>query len=933
MHLIIAEKNIAAQRISEILSGKKKISNKKDGGVNQYIFDDTVTIGLRGHVVGVDFVDGYTNWRSVERPPRSLIEAGILKRPTEPSIVKIIQRLSKKADRVTIATDFDTEGELIGKEAYELVKAVNPDVPVDRAKFSAITNEEINNAFSKPAAIDFDLAAAGEARQVIDLIWGASLTRFISLTAKRSGANILSVGRVQSPTLALIVDREREIESFIPEPYWEIGLVTEKNKETFSAHHENGRFTDKTEAEKAYKSTKEPLTVLDVKEGSRIDRAPTPFDTTSYIVAAARIGLSAANAMRIAEELYMNGYISYPRTDNTIYPPSLNLNVILDTLEKSQFKKDVEWVKVNRRKVPTQGKKSSTDHPPIHPTGAATPEKLADSWKVYELIVRRFLATLSPDARWTTLKITMDASGEKYISTGSRLTEIGWRMVYPYSDAKDSILPEVKKGERLPILDLALDEKFTQPPARYSQSKLIQVMEELSLGTKSTRHEIIQKLISRKYIEGNPLKPTLVGRAVTDSLEAHAGEIARPEMTSSLEAAMEGIKTKKQTQDFVLKESRTMLSAVFDELEPNQEQIGKEIIGQTDEELTIGPCPVCGNDLRIKTKGGSQFIGCRGYPDCSFNLSLPGTMWGSAVRTKNVCEKHHLFHVLLVSKGARPWEIGCPLCSQIEQQNQFFEMMPSMTEDLRKKLIDLNIISISEMAKTDPAYLVKNLKCTPKVAGKLNLEAIEVLSLLRTRSECKKFMKQFVPPKRGRSHSKVMKGLTDAGLNSIDDIASSSVNVLKTIGLTDSEAESLYIEAVKSVNKAKMKEIGVSTTSLNKYQQAGFFTQELMLKCHPAYISLLTGVSIETIHKHQELIAQALSKSVPEKISKKKIEIGREELLSIPGIDEGDLAALYKLGIYNKETLITADNSKIKQLEIAPDRLKKIKSSILKHKN
>ncbi len=186
-------------------------------------------IGLRGHVVEVDFEPGYDNWRSATHPPRSLIHAGTIKRPTEKKIVSTLQKLARKADRVTIATDYDTEGELIGKEAYELVRAVNRDVPIDRARFSAITQEEITRAFAETRSLDFHLAAAGETRQVVDLVWGASLTRFISIAAKRGGGNILSVGRVQSPTLAMIVEREREIEAFVPETYWTVRLDTEKD--------------------------------------------------------------------------------------------------------------------------------------------------------------------------------------------------------------------------------------------------------------------------------------------------------------------------------------------------------------------------------------------------------------------------------------------------------------------------------------------------------------------------------------------------------------------------------------------------------------------------------------------------------------------------------------------------------------------------------
>lgn len=928
MHLIIAEKNIAANRIAQILSGKDKVSAKKEGGVNVYTFGDQTSIGLRGHVVEVDFVEGYTNWRSQERPPRSLIDAGTIKRPTEPAIVKLVQKIAKKANRVTIATDFDTEGELIGKEAYELVRAVNQKVPVDRARFSAITKEEIDRAFSNPTDIDFDLAAAGEARQVVDLIWGASLTRFISLAAKRGGANILSVGRVQSPTLAMIVDREKEIDSFIPEPYWEISLTTSKDGQPIEARHAEGRFTDVQLAQAAYAGTKDPLLVTEVKEGKRVDRAPTPFDTTQLIVAAARIGYSAANTMRVAEELYMNGFISYPRTDNTIYPPSLNLESILTTLEKSKFASDVAWVRKNKRKKPTEGKKSSTDHPPIHPSGVATPEQLGENWKLYELVVRRFLATLSPDAEWATMRIGLDASGQSYIATGSRLTEPGWRTVYPYSEAKDSLLPIVKTGEKLKIEDLNLEEKQTQPPPRFSQSKLIQVMEELGLGTKSTRHEVIQKLISRKYIEGTPLRPTLVGKAVVESLETHASTITKPDMTQKLEQAMEAIKTKNQSRDRVVDDSRKMLHEVFDELEPNEAVIGQEIMGQTDEELTIGPCPACGKDLRIRRKGGSQFIGCNGYPDCTCNISLPGTMWGSAVRTKNVCDIHQLFHVSLISKGARPWEMGCPLCQLIEQQKEHYAKMPSMTDAIQQKLIDAKIFSLYDLTRTEPAVLVKKIAVTNKQAETILTEANEVLDLIRQRSECKKFMKQFVPPKRGRSHTKVMKGFAELGINSIGDVAAASLESLKKSSLSEEEAKTLKDEAVSLIAKNRLREMGVPAISLKRYQEAGFTTPEIIASVHPAFLSLKAGISIETVVKHLLLITESLKMTGPVKISKKQLESGRLELLNIPGISESVLEQLYLAGIIDKKSLNGADIIKAaKACSLSKDLLKKLQTA------
>src|SRR5512136_387770 len=249
MHLIVAEKNISARRIAEILSAGRKLTEHKDAGVSTYSFGDTATVGLRGHVVEIDFEPGYSNWRSEQYTPRSLIDAKTIKIPTEKKIVALLQKLAKKADRITIATDFDTEGELIGKEAYELIRAANAKVPVDRARFSAITKGELQHAFSHTTELDFALAAAGEARQSIDLMWGASLTRFISLAARRGGQNILSVGRVQTPTLGMIVDREREIDAFVSEKYWLLSLETEKSGEIVEARHTHGRFHNKKDAE------------------------------------------------------------------------------------------------------------------------------------------------------------------------------------------------------------------------------------------------------------------------------------------------------------------------------------------------------------------------------------------------------------------------------------------------------------------------------------------------------------------------------------------------------------------------------------------------------------------------------------------------------------------------------------------------------------
>ena len=336
MELIITEKENAARRIAEILSEGSAQAERKNG-VNVYRWGSKRVMGLSGHVVGVDFPPEYSDWRDVE--PAELVDADVVKSATQENIVETLRFLARKAEEATIATDYDREGELIGKEAYELIRD-ETDVPVKRVRFSSITEREVRNAFANPDDIDFDLAAAGEARQIIDLVWGAALTRFLSLSARQLGNDFISVGRVQSPTLKLIVDREREIDAFDPEDYWEIFGDLTKGDESFEAQYfyeaddgtEAERVWDEESAEDAYEAIAgvDSATVTSVRRRTRTDDPPDPFNTTAFISAASSLGYSAQRSMSIAEDLYTAGYMTYPRTDNTVYPDDLEPDELLD---------------------------------------------------------------------------------------------------------------------------------------------------------------------------------------------------------------------------------------------------------------------------------------------------------------------------------------------------------------------------------------------------------------------------------------------------------------------------------------------------------------------------------------------------------------------------------------------------------------------------
>jgi DNA topoisomerase-1 len=568
--------------------------------------------------------------------------------------------------------------------------------------------------------VDYDLAASGEARQIIDLIWGAALTRFISKTGGRLGKEFLSVGRVQSPTLALIVDREKEIEAFSPEPYWEIYADLEKE---LRVQHAKGKIWDQTEVDQIVANLGPEGVVKSIEKKPRIDKPPTPFDTTSFISAASGIGFSAANAMRIAEWLYINGFISYPRTDNTVYPSSIDLKALMALFAKGAFALEAKEL-LKGKMVPTRGKRSTTDHPPIYPTSYAEKTELKEEqWTIYELVVRRFFATLAEQCAWEISSLNVDIGKEPFRASGARLIDAGWRAYYPYSKSEEHILPELKVGEHLAVLGHEVMAKETQPPARYGQGRLIKIMDELGLGTKSTRHDIISKLYARAYVHGNPMKPTNTAYAVVDTLEKYASAITKPEMTQTLEKDMTAISERKIKEAKVIDESREMLTSVFDELSKNEEEIGTSLRDGLRTDKIVGKCEKCGSDLIVRRgRRGSRFIGCSGYPNCRFTLPLP--KFGTLLVTDKECDKHHMNHVRIINKGKRPWDLGCPHCNFLEWQakksqeakpsNNGLTNIPGIGPKTLEKLAIAGIKTADDLLKAEVQNLVEKTGLSQK---------------------------------------------------------------------------------------------------------------------------------------------------------------------------------------------------------------------------
>ena len=751
MKLVVTEKNIAAQKIAELLgTGKPKADKVYSTPVYRFQCDgeDWVTIGLRGHILEPNFAPHLVyrkrgGWAAVDangemipadipsslpKPPFKkkkpftedgvelsawkmdslpyLVYAPIEKLPKEKDIIRSLKNLAKKADSIVIATDFDREGELIGADALSCIRQANETAPVSRARYSAITKQEINHAFQNLVDMDMDLASAGRSRQDIDLIWGAALTRYLTLVKFAGYGNVRSAGRVQTPTLALIVERERERLAFVPEDYWVIKGDFDNSEMEFSAPHSTARFKDEASAKAVMEHVQgqSRALVASIEKRTRTQQPPAPFNTTSLMAAASAEGISPARTMRIAESLYMDGYISYPRVDNTVYPASLDLAATVEKLAGNPaYAPYCKKLLAGGPLHATRGKQQTTDHPPIHPTNAATPDTLdASAYKLYNLIARRFLATLSGPATIEGTKVGLNVNGELFVARGDVLVKPGFREIYPYGQKKDEQLPALVEGAEIDFKGASLTKKQTEPPARYSQGKLIQEMEKRGLGTKSTRHSIIERLYTVKYVQNEPIEPSALGMAVCDALGSFAPHVTTPDMTAQLEREMDSIAQGKVTKDEVVMHSRNLLSDQLAELLPHSEEVKDALADAVAADAYVGKCPKCGKDLQLRAsqKTRSMFIGCAGWPDCDVTYPLPK---GKVESTETPCPVCGMPQIKVTPFRSKP-HMQCidPECPTNKEPDVVVGMCPVCKErGIESKMI----------ARKNPRTLKRSVTC------------------------------------------------------------------------------------------------------------------------------------------------------------------------------------------------------------------------------
>ncbi|MEM4707793.1 MAG: DNA topoisomerase I [Candidatus Anstonellales archaeon] len=552
--------------------------------------------------------------------------------------ISILEKLGKKADEVIIACDYDIEGSLIGYNVYRF--AVGGGKKLKRMKFSTLTPYELKEAFENLSEMDYGNVYAGEARHILDWYYGINLSRALMRAIGSAGGKgiTMSIGRVQGPTLEILVKREKEIRNFKPTPYWEIYA---KIKNVYFIH-EKEKFFDEKEADGARERTKKEGTVENVKKEEKKIPPNPPFDLTSLQLEASRVfGFSPSQTLQLAQSLYEASLISYPRTSSQKLPAKLGLQKIIERLkEQDEYREDAEKLLANKWLKPREGAKEDPAHPAIHPTGMKG-KVGGNEKKLYDLIVRRFLSCFAPFAVREVLSVRVDA-GEKYKAEGIKTRERGWIEFYPYAKIKDEELPDFKNGENVSIQKTEKKKKETKPPARFTPATLVKELERLHLGTKATRSVIVDTLYDRQYIKGKSIEVTEFGMVVEEVLGRPSPQILDVELTRRIEEEMEKIQEGKMEKERVVEEGKVVLTEILSRFKAEEKEIGKELLASWKvmdaEKNIVGKCPECGSDLRIiRMNGGKQFVGCSNYPNCKMIYPLPRNAY--VLPTKKTCEE------------------------------------------------------------------------------------------------------------------------------------------------------------------------------------------------------------------------------------------------------------------------------------------------------
>lgn len=596
------------------------------------------------------------------------------------AIVKQIQALAKKADTIYLATDEDREGEAIG---WHIAHAIGKDPQsLPRIVFHEITKNAIVHALETPRVLDMDRVNAQQARRLLDRIVGYKLSPLLASKIQKG----LSAGRVQSSTLKIVIDREREIRAFVPQEYWSIDTLfkpdieatlvecegQKMDKLTISTHDEAHRIVAVL--------SHESFVVGEIETKERKSSTPPPFMTsTLQQTASSQLGFSPKKTMMVAQALYegvktpegTSGVITYMRTDS--------LNLATEALELAReligTRYGTEYLPKEAKVYTKKSKGAQEAHEAIRPTMLSFTPEIAttflkpDEIKLYRLIYNRFLACQMNDARFEQQSILFQSPKAQFRATGRRLLFDGFYRVLG-SDDKDKLLPKLTTGDAIDLQSIATQQHFTEPPSRYSEASLIKKLESEGIGRPSTYAPTISTLQARHYIEieKRAILPTEIAFTVTELLEKHFDEIVDASFTANME----------KTLDEIGEEGKSWQELLLEFYHPFMAKIaaGKEAIVSLKVATPLGRnCPQCGSELLLRSGRFGEFIACSGFPKCKYteqaetnqkaNPTIPDEV------SEEVCEK--CGSAMVIKNGRNGQFLACsgyPQCKNTKTLNQ-----------------------------------------------------------------------------------------------------------------------------------------------------------------------------------------------------------------------------------------------------------------------
>ena len=582
--------------------------------IEKYLGSDYKVVSSKGHIRDLATTGKFGLGIDVEHDfePNYQIIKGKNKEVTA------LKKEVKEAQTVYLATDPDREGETISWHIYDEIKI--PDEKYKRVVFNEITKDVVINAINTPGKIDMNLVRSGETRRFLDRIIGFRLSK---LMQRKTGGK--SAGRVQSVALKLIVDREREIQAFVPREYWTIEADFKDFKATLDKFHcKEVEIPNEVAADEILSKLSKSFKIESVTEKEKSKSAREVFKTSTLQQAASnKLGFAPSKTMKLAQDLYEGktlsnetvGLITYMRTDSIRVSDSF----VKETFGyiKGKFGENyIGYVKKEKKNENIQDA-----HEGIRPTSInRTPESVkpyltTDEYKLYKLIYARALASLMADAKTLATTIILENNGYTFKATGSVLTFDGYLKVYSeYEDSEDVILPDLKnyKSGCITADDITKTQHFTKPAPRYTESSLIKEMESLGIGRPSTYATIVGTIKDRGYVilKDKKFEPTEIGIETTDKLQEFFSGIVNVEYTANMEHDLDEIAEDKMDYKKVLHE-------FYDEFEPLVEKAFHEMEKKGPEE-TGENCPECGSSLVIRKGKYGEFVACSNYPNCKY---------------------------------------------------------------------------------------------------------------------------------------------------------------------------------------------------------------------------------------------------------------------------------------------------------------------------